>query len=82
MSEPHRRWQRPPRPNEEVVRIIRLALQAAERGSVRRVTIVVVNPLYEVEHTTGGDSRPGYGHAMIGGLSAASRKILKEIDPD
>jgi len=74
------RWQRAPKPSPDVIRVLEQALEAAKRGLVRCVVVVVVNPIHEVEHATGGEHRAGYGHVLIGGLSAAAQTILREID--
>lgn len=74
------RWHRTPKPSPDVIRVLEQALEAAKRGQIRCLVVVVVNPIHEVEHATGGEHHAGYGHVLIGGLSAAVQTILREID--
>jgi hypothetical protein len=76
------RWARAPRPDPDVIRILEQALGSARKGHVRAVTIVLVNPLHEVESASAAPHATTWRHALIGGLSSAAHKLLKELSPD
>lgn len=73
------RFRANPRPDTDVVRVLEQALNAARLGHIRAVTLVVVNPLHEVETQAAGDQTGSLKHALIGGLSSAAHKLLETL---
>jgi hypothetical protein len=63
--------------NAEVVEALERLLEAARAGAVRSVSIVVVNPLHEVETVTVGNIQNISKILLIGGLSVAAQELLQ-----
>lgn len=72
----HPRWQRHPRPEPEVVRLLEQALEAARRGQVRALLIVTVNPLHETENASGGDLGLVGRNVLLGELAQVQHRLL------
>ena len=70
------RWRKPPRPDEDVVRALEMALEAARRGHVRSMALVVVNQLHEAETSTAGDLGPVRRTIIVGALSAIAHNLI------
>lgn len=66
-----------PRADPAVVALLEAGLKAAKRGAVRAATVVLVSPVYEVEHHSAG-SHGAARHALIGGLSAEAHRLLQK----
>jgi hypothetical protein len=63
--------------NAEVVEALERLLEAARAGAVRAVSVVVVNPLHEVETVTVGNIHQTSKILLIGGLSVAAQELLQ-----
>jgi len=70
-------WRKAPLPNSEVVEALERALEAARRGHVRTLALVVVNPLHETETVAVGDLGNVGKLVLIGGLSFAANSLLQ-----
>jgi hypothetical protein len=68
---------RTPKANQEVVEALERLLEAARRGEVPAATIVVVNPLHEVETVTVGNIHQLSKILLVGGLSVAAQELLQ-----
>jgi hypothetical protein len=71
-------WPRTPKPNPEVLEALEKALQAARSGHVTAATIVLVNPVHEVEHVTVGAVTGAIALSLIGGLAKAAHLIISD----
>lgn len=71
------RFSKSPRPDPAVVALLEAALKAAKKGAVRAATVVLVSPVYEVEHHSAGYAGAAK-HALIGGLSAEAHFLLRD----
>jgi hypothetical protein len=70
-----KKWAHDPPPNPEVIKMFEVALAAARRGHIQAATVVLVNPVHDVEHHCAG-VRGVLRHSLIGGLSAAAQFLI------
>lgn len=73
----HQRFLTDPRPDNEVVQALEIALDAARRGRIRTLLILTVNPLQESENHVFGDLGEVKRKIVLGELSVARHQLLE-----
>lgn len=68
-------WRKGPRPDESVVALTQAVGDAANRGEVRVIGIVTINPMLEVEFTCAGELDEVRKTLLLGGLTRLIKKI-------
>lgn len=68
-------WKRNPKPDPSVVAFTNAISEAAEKGQVRCMCAVTVNPMLEVEFAFVGELDEVRKTLLIGGLTRLIRKI-------
>ena len=71
------RWQRP-KPDPEVIRLLELVKEAVERGQVRAIAIVTIDPMLNVETSKAGDIDLVRKRLLAAGLIEISHTLLND----
>jgi hypothetical protein len=71
-------WRKSPRPDQEIVTILRQLLIAAQNGSVRSLAVVAVNPMLELETATAGITDEVRRRLIAGGLIEVAVNLSKK----
>jgi hypothetical protein len=66
-----------PRPDGDVIDLLERVLASAQKGYVRSVAIVAVNPVHQVETGAAGDLSEVRTSVLLGGLSRAANELMK-----
>lgn len=74
------RWNKNPRPDPAVIELAASLKEAAERGEIRSLAVVVVNPMLEVEMTVAGieDESGVRKRLLAAGLIEVSHTLLSK----
>ena len=66
-----------PKPDGDVIDLLERVLASAQKGYVRSVAIVAVNPVHQVETGAAGDLSEVRTSVLLGGLSRAANELMK-----
>jgi hypothetical protein len=74
------KFRRHPQPDPAVVDLLQRTLQSARDGRISAVVVVVADRLQHVETATAGELSEVRITNLLGGLTRATRKLLKLLD--
>ena len=66
-----------PKPDGDVIDLLERVLASAQKGYVRSVAVVAVNPVHQVETGAAGDLSEVRTSVLLGGLSRAANELMK-----
>ena len=66
-----------PKPDGDVIDLLQRVLASAQKGYVRSVAVVAVNPVHQVETGAAGDLSEVRTSVLLGGLSRAANELMK-----
>jgi hypothetical protein len=66
-----------PKPDVDVIDLLRRVLASAEQGYVKSVAVVAVNPVHQVHTAAAGDLSEVRSTVLLGGLSRAANELMK-----
>ena len=71
-------WRKDPKPDPDVLELLHQLQMAAQKGHIRALAVIAVNPALHVEPASAGGLDPVRKNLLIGGLTTLANKLASE----
>jgi hypothetical protein len=73
----HPKFRGHPKPDADVIDLLKRILASAEQGYIKSIAVVAVNPVHQVHTAAAGDLSEVRSNVLLGGLTRAANELMK-----